>query len=90
MKVAHLFYYRYPRIHEGLQHTEEAFQWYFPEHAKRALPLYGYLYLEGRWYQKGFPALSPSDTTQIPEPRMMQVTERNVPDEIRAMALLVV
>lgn len=76
----HVFYYKFPRIQEGLVH-EEAPSW---TNAPRFVicPIGAYMFTQGRWYKRRHSYVNMVDS-------VVEVMTEKVPKEMRALLLLI-
>lgn len=91
MSTAHVFYYRWSRIKEGLVHEAVEFSsvWGLHQAVQGVIPVGGFLLYNGSWYRKSFQANAPSGRARISTQKILVPTNTDhVPKEIRAMALL--
>lgn len=91
MSTAHVFYYHWPRIKEGLVHEAVEFfsVWGLHQTVQGVIPFGSFLLYNGSWYRKSSQAITPSGRTWFSAQGVLVPTNTDhVPKEIRAMALL--
>ena len=88
MKTAHIFYYRFPGIKEGLTHETFPFTWGMPREVEDSVPLGSFIYLDGEWYRKGFARPNGKNVYQVKQVAVLTIEAHLVPAPIKAMALL--
>jgi hypothetical protein len=76
--IAHIFWYRWPRIQEGLEHTTKEVGPMMPN-----VPEGAYAYYRGVWYVKARTSLKGERTFAV------RIVPEHVPKEIRTLALIV-
>lgn len=86
--TAHVFYYRWPRIKEGLVHEEQPAL--FPDTVKA--PKNAYIYFDDRWFLRGSQTYDPQHRGYFGvgdrATTSFELKEHQVPKDIRLLKLL--